>query len=794
MSTAEAVTLPTADARIAAALWFAGHGFGIFSVWSTLDGQCRCPAGRSCTSPGKHPITPNGFKDATTDEKRIRTFLSAASQPNYGMVPPDGVFIWDVDTDEERAKLADLEARHGPLPPTLRDDTGNGQHLFLRWPEGFPRPVHKMFGFVTRWGSGAAQGYVVGPLSVHVSGRVYRSAAGATADIATLPDAWARAAVEGDPSTITFKAGLGDPSTVAVGGRHDWLRNTARLYAGVLRDPDALFAAVWAQNEKLPVPKTRDEVAQAIGDVLVKFPADPVEEDPETGETHVIRGDDGIGLLSPRDDSDLFPAAPGSVAFDGPLGEAALHLAGGTDASEVALLASLVAFCGALMPAYAYFHGNQTSSPFLALVGHTGDGRKGTAMYRARDALGMALGTQMVNRTPFDGVASGEGLVKALHDRGKEPAGVLFEEEYATFLAASGRDGSTLDTRMRAAFDGSQLSNRKAADTLTVEAPYWLSGLVAITPAELQERVPRGSFKSGSGNRWLWLPVRRRDVVVKSTPPVLPGAISGRLVEAHRRSLSPRAIGIGPGVDDLLASYDSFLRANSVGLEADMTRRYTVIAFRIALVHAAVDIADEVTLEHVQRAVALTEYARRGMEWVFGAALGDGASTLLLRQLQEEGSLSHGTISKYLIRDPLKRQAAVDELCRLGLATVQKVPTAGRKRTELRLTHRNVDFRDFRALITTQPQPGTSSPEHVHEGAEARESARKPLDDRAEGAQKVRGSAQMSDPPEVVDVTTGEVAVPVWARPCRSYETHRDRHRNTPDGWTCMACDQETSA
>lgn len=299
---AEAVTLPTPDARIAAALWFAGHGFGIFPVWSTKDGRCRCPAGASCTSPGKHPITPNGFKDATTDERRIRTFLSAASEPNYGMLPPDGVFIWDVDTDAERERLAELEARHGPLPPTLRDDTGNGQHLFLRWPDGLPRPIHRMFGFVTRWGSGAAQGYVVGPLSVHVSGRVYRSAAGATADIATLPDAWARAAVEGEPGKLSFHATAGDPAGVAVGGRHDWLRNTARMYAGTVRDPDALFAAVWAANEKLAQPKTREEVRQAIGDVLQRFPADP-EKAQETirkaAEAGRVDAADLLGLSLP---------------------------------------------------------------------------------------------------------------------------------------------------------------------------------------------------------------------------------------------------------------------------------------------------------------------------------------------------------------------------------------------------------------------------------------------------------------------------------------------------------------
>src|SRR5712671_6648251 len=92
------VARPTSDDRIRAALWFAEHGFGVFSVWSeTETGACRCPLGAACDNAGKHPITRNGFKDATTDSARIRTLLSAGSEPNYGLVPPDGVFILDVD-------------------------------------------------------------------------------------------------------------------------------------------------------------------------------------------------------------------------------------------------------------------------------------------------------------------------------------------------------------------------------------------------------------------------------------------------------------------------------------------------------------------------------------------------------------------------------------------------------------------------------------------------------------------------------------------------------------------------
>src|SRR5690606_509961 len=108
-------------------------------------------------------------KDATRDHARIITLLSKDSEPNYGVLPPDGVFILDVDGDGIQ-RLAELEQLYGILPPTLRTLTRNGQHVFLRWPSDAPRPIGHLFGYITRWGSGSNVGYVIGPRSVHESG------------------------------------------------------------------------------------------------------------------------------------------------------------------------------------------------------------------------------------------------------------------------------------------------------------------------------------------------------------------------------------------------------------------------------------------------------------------------------------------------------------------------------------------------------------------------------------------------------------------------------------------------
>ncbi len=678
------VARPSADDRIKAALWFADKGFGVFSVWSTkADGQCRCPAGGACTSPGKHPVTDHGFQDATREPARIRTLLSAGSQPNYGLVCPEGVFALDVDGPDV-ARLGELETRLGPLPPTLRTLTANGQHVFLRWPDTAPRPIHKMFGFVTRWGSGKMAGYVIGPRSIHPSGFAY--APDGVFEIGEMPEGWIAAALQGETEPAL---GVRGPEALPQAGhRHDWLRDRARFYRGVMDDPKVLRAAVMAENSRLEEPKTEEEVDRAIGDVFEKYPLDPVEVVEERQARKL--GDDTLDFLPARRGVE-FPDYLAPEAFDGLLGECVYDLEGGTDASMVGLLSCLLAFAGALIPGQAYFHRLQTSSPFVALVGESSIGRKGTAMMRAADAMGDAIGREHVARIILDGLASGEGLVTTMHWKQttfpNEPAvGLVFEEEYATLLAARGREGSTLDPKMRQAFDGGAISNRRSGDSKTVSPPYWLPALIAITPDELRERLEAGAMTSGSANRWLYIPVIRRDVVPTNSEPRFSEAHRTLLFAARRQAFGAGApLTVDPAVVRVLAEYADWLPTVTHGLAHDLVRRLSVIAFRIALVHALVERSAQVELDHLRRALALTEYARAGIPWVFGDTIGNKDADLLLRHLSATGRLRKNSITREIIRDPVRQQAAIDELLRLGHAHLETIHPegGGRPRTEL---------------------------------------------------------------------------------------------------------------
>ena len=259
-----------------AAEWFLTQGFRAFPVWGVTDhGTCRCPLAAACTSPGKHPATgKGGFHDATDDIAKVKTFLANPGTSNYGLVCPPGVIAVDVDGEDGKAKWDELQKAHGPLPATLTVVTANGWHFFFTVDD--ERIGKHLFGFITR---SQDKGYTLGPGSHHASGVVYGMANG-KGGIQPLPDKWVDGLTKPKTSNLsnaTIKVGgPPDPSSIAEGSRHDYLRDRARTLRGGGLTGEALLNAVMALNAQLPSPKTQEEVERAIGDVETKFDPDPI--------------------------------------------------------------------------------------------------------------------------------------------------------------------------------------------------------------------------------------------------------------------------------------------------------------------------------------------------------------------------------------------------------------------------------------------------------------------------------------------------------------------------------------
>jgi putative DNA primase/helicase len=152
-----------------AALTYAGRGWLVFPCHSIQAGRCSC-SNPDCPSPGKHPLTRNGVKDATANPALIQAWFGNWPTANIGLSCV-GRVVLDSDRDhggeESIRKLAET---YGALPQTLTCLTGGGgRHLHFASDEKFTNTVSWLPGVDIR-SEGA---YVLVPQSSHRSGRTY---------------------------------------------------------------------------------------------------------------------------------------------------------------------------------------------------------------------------------------------------------------------------------------------------------------------------------------------------------------------------------------------------------------------------------------------------------------------------------------------------------------------------------------------------------------------------------------------------------------------------------------------
>lgn len=101
------------------ALQYAHQGFTIFP----------------CYPGGKRPLTPHGFKDATTDTKQVGRWWKQRPDANIGLSLNEKFWVLDVDSPDGEQSLARLEAHHEQLPLTTAVRTGHGgRHIYFSAP------------------------------------------------------------------------------------------------------------------------------------------------------------------------------------------------------------------------------------------------------------------------------------------------------------------------------------------------------------------------------------------------------------------------------------------------------------------------------------------------------------------------------------------------------------------------------------------------------------------------------------------------------------------------------------
>lgn len=242
-----------------AAVEYAERGWLVFPLHGITDSnRCTC-GGTGCSSPGKHPRTMSGFKDASRDPERVRRWWTDYPDSNIGVVTGEGSGIVVVDADSEEA----AEAWLWDQEPTLTALTGKGSHYYYKHPGV---PIKNAVRFRSALDIRGDGGYVVAPPSKHVSGNDYEWASwGAKAPVALpsflLPDAETRA-----PAPGTERPAISAP--IIEGGRNATLtRHVGVLFGKQMRADEVLPLALGLNLQLCQPPLPVSEVERIVRNI-----------------------------------------------------------------------------------------------------------------------------------------------------------------------------------------------------------------------------------------------------------------------------------------------------------------------------------------------------------------------------------------------------------------------------------------------------------------------------------------------------------------------------------------------
>lgn len=145
------------------------YGFSIFPIHGVKeDGTCTCN-NPTCTSIGKHPATPDGFKSASPDMEQVKRMWAGRKGLNVGIATgaASGIFVVDIDDPDAEIELRNLIE----IPETFTVKTGRGKHLYFKYDEN--RPVKNGANVIKGVDIRGDGGYVAGAGSNHSNGAVY---------------------------------------------------------------------------------------------------------------------------------------------------------------------------------------------------------------------------------------------------------------------------------------------------------------------------------------------------------------------------------------------------------------------------------------------------------------------------------------------------------------------------------------------------------------------------------------------------------------------------------------------
>ena len=262
---------------------YASKGISVLPVCLVTEGQSPYCSNK-CAKPGKHPLTPHGYKDATTDLAVIEGWGAKYPYANLGILTgiTAGIAVLDIDRKNGGVETFNqLIQKHGSLPLTPCVLTGGGGfHFYFQ----VSKPTHSITGLFEGIDLKADGGYVVGPPSGHESGESYEwKVTFNEAKPALMPN-WLVAAVElYKKNPAPTMATKGD--RIDEGGRNDHLTSVAgTMRRGGMSEP-AILAALLEENSSRCNPPLPEEEVANIAKSIQRYPSgDPTHHGSQKGK------------------------------------------------------------------------------------------------------------------------------------------------------------------------------------------------------------------------------------------------------------------------------------------------------------------------------------------------------------------------------------------------------------------------------------------------------------------------------------------------------------------------------
>lgn len=255
------------------------HVIPLHGVMVGRGGELKCTCGKlDCHSPGKHPVTQNGLKNATVRKDWIEAWWKRWPFANVGIVTgqTSGLVVVDIDPRHGGDESLDaLFSKHEPFPDTVEVMTGGGgRHFYFRHPGVEIRNSANRIGRgVDVRGDG---GYVLAPPSEHISGRHYEwegSSEPGDVPIADMPQ-WLVSLLS-RPAVPDVEAVQGDPgqsSIIAEGGRDNFMTACAGAMRRWGMTHEAILSALRIDNDARCRPPLADSDLMRIAKSVMRYP------------------------------------------------------------------------------------------------------------------------------------------------------------------------------------------------------------------------------------------------------------------------------------------------------------------------------------------------------------------------------------------------------------------------------------------------------------------------------------------------------------------------------------------